>query len=187
MLEHRLTLALGLEKKRKKWVINIRRKDLSTDNVGYRREPDVAEELRKQVVALKEKLRLVTQSEKDLAALLKIEEQMSRNLIMQVDRLKRTQTMQRATTQSMPPWIDPGWENCYPTSCLEPLMADEELPDGACPCRMGDSHLHCWGNGEGALNQRRKKELAALMNSWMKTLLYSVKKASKRKLVHVIQ
>ncbi|ELT98303.1 hypothetical protein CAPTEDRAFT_192903 [Capitella teleta] len=88
MLEHRLTLALGLEKKRKKWVINIRRKDLSTDNVGYRREPDVAEELRKQVVALKEKLRLVTQSEKDLAALLKIEEQMSRNLIMQVDRLK---------------------------------------------------------------------------------------------------
>ncbi|ELT98304.1 hypothetical protein CAPTEDRAFT_192904 [Capitella teleta] len=51
-------------------------------------EPDATEELRMQVVALKEKLRLVTQSEKDLAALLKIEKQMSRNLIMQVDRLK---------------------------------------------------------------------------------------------------
>ncbi|ELU07420.1 hypothetical protein CAPTEDRAFT_202727 [Capitella teleta] len=51
-------------------------------------EPDATEELRKKVVALKEELRLVTQSEQVLAASLKSERQMLRNLIMQVDRLK---------------------------------------------------------------------------------------------------
>ncbi|ELU11311.1 hypothetical protein CAPTEDRAFT_192702 [Capitella teleta] len=54
--------------------------------------------------------------------------------------------------------MDLDWENCHPSSCLEPLAADEALPEEERlpPCRTGDNHLYCWGDGEKAHNPKGK-------------------------------
>ncbi|ELU18170.1 hypothetical protein CAPTEDRAFT_218694 [Capitella teleta] len=55
-------------------------------------------------------------------------------------------------------FMDLDWENCHPSSCLEPLAADEALPEEERlpPCRTGDNHLYCWGDGEKAHNPKGK-------------------------------